>query len=407
MGRVKPTGRLGELAKIRAEGKREIFDPLPLMKEQAMRRATEPDPDRDPFVIHPSEMAKTDWCIRATYWRMSGRPQPDEKFNWVLENIFAKGNYTHLYFQGLLADTGELFGSWKCQVCGRWVHHTLSRDLDRTKWCAFFIDEDKKHRSLPHMWEYKEVRLKGGPNIAGKSDGGIRDTLLEFKTVGLGTLRAEASAILKKYYIQDHGIYDLDRLWKELKRPFPSHIKQGNIYLYLAREMGFTQFERMTYVYEYKPNQQTKKFQVTYSEDIMKPLLAKAELIVAALAKGEPPPCEFGGCEQCRAYEGNSGAAGSKNQSAEPDRPARRVVTRRSAGAGEAGPGGSPEPSGRRVTRAARGANRPARPRADVPVQPTQPVERPPGLSTERGPGRRTVRRAARGEADRSGTDPQ
>lgn len=403
MGRVKPPGRLGELASIRAEGKREIFDPVPLMKEQAMRRAAMPNPDRKPDVVHPSEMAKADWCIRATTMRILGDPMTPPDFNWTLEGIFEEGNSTHTWFQGLLADTGELFGSWQCTICERWEHNVLSEDLDRIKHCAYFMGDDGKSRGVLHNWEYKEVRLDSGI-IAGKSDGGIRDTLMEFKTVGMGTVRIEAPKTIKKYYIQEHGLYNLDAFWKDLKRPFPGHIRQGNVYLWLAHQMGLTQFERMTYVYRFKANQQTKKFSVAYSEDIMAPLLAQVEKIKLALGRGQPPACEFGGCEQC-----NPGKEGAKNAEREkadqPDRPSRRVVPRSSRGADEARSGDSSETAGRRTTRAARRANRTAGSRADEPVQRSQSLERPPRLSTERGPGRRTVRRTPRREADRSGAD--
>ena len=268
-------------------------------------------------------MAKADWCVRATFYRISGRPQPDERFNWVLENIFAKGNYTHTQFQSWLRDTGELFGSWRCSICDRWVHNTLSGDLDRVKPCAWYMGDDKKSYGVPHAWCYMEVRLRDG-QIAGKSDGGYRDTLLEFKTVGLGTVRAENRTLLNRYYHEDVKLYDLDKLWKELKRPFPGHIKQGNIYLFLARQMGLTQFKRMTYVYEFKANQQTKEFSVAYLR-MLAPMLARADKVINGLKYNRPPACEFGGCEQCKAYEAGDSIEGSKTAASEPDRKTRRV----------------------------------------------------------------------------------
>jgi hypothetical protein len=403
MGLVKPPGRAGELARIRAEGKREVFDPLSLMKEQAMRRAATPDPDRKPDVVHPSEMCKTDWCIRATYYRMIGMPPPPREFSWVLENIFEEGNDTHTWFQSLLTDTDELFGSWQCRICERWEHNVLSGALERVKPCAWYMSPDGKSVAVPHMWEYKEVRLDYGI-IAGKSDGGVRDTMLEFKTVGMGTLRVEAPRALKKYYIEEHKLYNLDAFWKDLRRPFPGHIRQGNVYLWLARQMGLTQFERMTYVYKFKANQQTKSFSVKYSEDVMAPLLDKVRLIEIALERDQPPACEFGGCEQCRAYEGGGDDEASE-ASSEPEREARRVVTRGSARAGEARAGDDPAAPGRRAARAARRADGPEGPGADDAVHEAEPVGRVPRLPAQRGPGRRAVRRNPGREDRRASAD--
>ena len=121
MGRVKPPGNLGELAKIRAEGKRAVIKVLPMVKEVALRESTD-DGDRDPKVIHPSEMAKPDWCIRATWYRICGWPEPDRKFNFILENIFAEGNGIHAKFQSWLRGTGKYLGLWECLACGaKWT----------------------------------------------------------------------------------------------------------------------------------------------------------------------------------------------------------------------------------------------------------------------------------------------
>ncbi len=383
MGRVVlREGKLADLARIRAEGRREHTMLIPPMKEQALARASMPDPDRDPSVIHPSEMCKDDWCIRATYWRIIGRQAPGSTFNWTTENIFAKGNYTHRYFQELLADTGELFGSWYCQACHEWVHNALSADLP---------GDD-------HLWEYKEVRLRGGPHdlINGKADAGFRDTIGEFKTVGLGTIRKDSPKMLARFYHKDIGVYDLDGLWKQLVRPFHSHVKQGNTYLYLAREMGLP-FTAVNYVYEFKPNQQTKEFRVTYSEEIMAPLLLRAQRIADAIYEdGNPPDCEFGGCEQCRSYE-----TGTE----EPERPARRIVTRRAAEAGSSESGRATRQAGVEYAAVTRGPDGPCGSRAYEDDDEIRPVVEVPGLSAQRSGGRREVRRVTGRETRRSSAD--
>ena len=78
------------------------------------------DAGRDPTVIHPSEMAKDDWCPRATYLRIiSGKwPPVKEKFDFVRENIFAAGNDIHTKWQDRIIDAGfPVWGDWKCRTC--------------------------------------------------------------------------------------------------------------------------------------------------------------------------------------------------------------------------------------------------------------------------------------------------
>lgn len=397
-------GRLADLAQIRADQKREHTSILAGMKESALARH-HADNERDPSVIHPSEMAKDDWCVRATYYRMTGAGYLTRDFNWVQENIFAFGTDTHSYFQALLQETGELFGDWACTICGRYVKRTLSGDLDG-KPCAYYLDEEGKSRHVNHNWLYMEIPLRGGPAglISGKADAGYRDTIGEFKTVGLGTIRVDAPKLASKYYSKELAQYDIDGLWKDLKRPLPSHVRQGNTYLYLAQAMGYD-FTSVTYVYQFKPNQQTREFRVTYSDEIMAPLLVRANVIADAIYKdGRPPACEFGGCEQCRAYEPKESNAISQ-PSTEPDREAGRIVQRRSARASEAGSGRSSGSAGEQAADAPRGANRPERPRADEAARPARQVGRVPRLSEERRGSGRTVRSESGRANGRSGSD--
>lgn len=387
MSLVKPEGRMRDLARIRAE-KRNNYSLLADIKEQALKESG-PDDDRDPFVIHPSEMAKADWCIRATFWRMSGRKPADERFNFVLENIFAEGHGIHDKFQGWMHRSGKLFGDWQCLACKTWVKATLSGDLP-TDGCHY---DGLTSTSYDHVWAYREVRLRvPGCSIVGRADGAMVDTLAEFKSVGLGTLRVEAPNLLKKYYVKELGLYDLDRLWKELKRPLPGHIRQATIYLWLARELGLP-YTRMSFIYEFKPNQQVKEFSITLSEDILQPMLDKATRVDNALKYNQPPACEFGGCKQCRAYEGDAdeGSTGTP----EPDKRAGRRV-RRPAGEGSgsgAGLGATKAEPG--ASGAAGRADRPERPRADAADDAGQQVGESPGLPAQQGTGRRKVRRPA------------
>lgn len=396
MGRVVVGGKLGERARIR-QARTEQFRVLPLIKEQALAEFG-PDEDRDPLVIHPSEMAKADWCHRATYYRISGRPEPDRNFNWVLETIFAAGNDAHEKYQRWMRQTGKLYGSWECLSCYAWWRG-VSGELPGG--CHM---DDIPDARLAHVWAYREVRLQlpGLSLIAGRADGGIDNALIECKTIGIGTLRVEAPKQLKKFYNAEAKLFDLDGLWKSLSRPLPGHVRQANVYLWLAEQCNLP-FKQMNFIYEFKPNQQTKEFTITKSDKILQPLLAKAREVEEAILNGEPPPCEFGGCEQCQAYEETDDSTPEK--SPEPDRKARRVVTGSRTRSGEAGPD-TASSSGRRTSGGSRrGADRAARPRADGPVREAEPVGRISRRSASSSGGGRVVRRQAGGQADRSRPD--
>jgi hypothetical protein len=397
VGRVVVGGKLAERARIR-RGRTGHTRVLPLIKEQALAEFG-PDEDRDPFVIHPSEMAKADWCHRATYWRITGRPQPEEKFNWVLETIFAAGNDAHEKYQRWMRATGKLYGAWQCLACQLWWTG-VSGELPE-QGCYGFADRPL----LAHVWAYREVRMRPeGSLIAGRADGGIDDTLVECKTIGVGTLRTEAPTQLKRYYNTDAKLYDLDKLWRELARPYPSHVRQANIYLWLSAQLGLP-FTQMAFIYEFKPNQQTKEFSITPSAAILDPLLAKAREVERAVAAGVPPDCLVEDCKQCRAYEEEPSAGAPETGGTRPDGKARRVVTGSRSRSGEAGPDAAPPPR-RRAAAGAAGPDRPGRPGADGAVRPAEPVGRISRRSVGGGRSGRVVRQQAGRQADRAGPDP-
>lgn len=290
-GQVKLDGRLSKIAK--AKGSNGLV--LPIVKEVLARA---PDSGRDPYCIHPSEMAKSDWCHRANYYRIAGRKLPDsgKGYSFVLENIFAEGNFIHEKWQKWLRDSGRLWGKWGCDQCNFYLTCT-SGDLPIYTQSSF-------GSVCTHVWEYREVELVDPELlIAGKEDGGIDDFLIEFKSVGLGTLRVEQPNLLAKYYVkQGKAHYDMEQLWKDLARPMPSHIRQVNIYMHMASVMGLP-FTRTAVVYEAKWNQQVKEFVVKPSPEVIEPLLELAREVRVAVDTGTPPACRFGGCTQCRAYE--------------------------------------------------------------------------------------------------------
>jgi rubredoxin len=303
--RVKVTGQLADsLKNDLAPG---IV--LPLVKGMLIAKHG-PDTERDWTVIHPSEMAKPDWCTRATWLRITSQiDPPQDKFDFIRTNIFGEGNMIHAKWQKWLAETGKLWGSWECALC-HWVYdgtpeHPPTRDqiepdggwAPGTDWyCPLGYGEP-----LAHMWEYKEVHMQHGL-VYGHSDGALLDdrALVEIKSVGLGTLRIEAPEFLQRY--QKDGKTDLTGLWKGLERPLKSHVRQGDVYLWLAQQLGLP-FDKIVYLYEFKANQMVKEFTVTYNEERVQQLVDKAKAIEYAVKSGTECPCSIDpvrGCSACQ-----------------------------------------------------------------------------------------------------------
>jgi hypothetical protein len=307
-------GKLAALAKIQRSGDRVV---LPLVEEHLLS-VWGPDPDRDPRKVHVSEMAKKDWCERATWHRIQSGTWPAEKFSFAMSSIFDEGHQIHDKWQSWLAATGRLWGDWKCRSCDELVLRSRADQL-----CEGWYDAGTSHT---HVWQYAEVSLAHGL-VSGHEDGAVDDRLVEFKSVGIGTLRRDSPGLLAKYYKQTtegKKLYDLDGLWTALKQPLMSHVKQTNIYLWLAGAMGgeYSRFNKASIVYEYKPNQQSREYVIPFSMDIAYPLLQRVDSIATGLSRGVPPPCPYGGCKQCQAY-------GDHNQA----KPVRRLVHRSSRGA--------------------------------------------------------------------------
>ena len=287
-----PGSKLAELVKIQHTGNRVV---LPLVEEYLLSQWGRGD--RDPTVVHVSEMAKKDWCERATYFRIKTAAWPEEKFSFNMSSIFDEGHQIHDKWQQWLAGTGKLWGDWECTACGEWIKDSTRDALSSRPKCVLGMNA--------HLWEYREVSLGHGL-IHGHEDGAVEDRLVEFKSVGLGTLRKESPALLAKFYVtttEGKKLYDLDALWKGLKQPLASHVRQTNLYLWLASQMGLP-FDKASIVYEYKPNQQSREFTIPLSLDIVEPLVARVALIDSALRdQSAPPPCPYGGCRQCQAHD--------------------------------------------------------------------------------------------------------
>jgi hypothetical protein len=245
---------------------------------QHAENAARPDAaDRDATVLHPSEICKIDWCPAAALRQLRAGTRETEHVPFALKNIFEYGNDAHARYQRWLAEMGELEGLWRCLNCGH-RHYGGVLEPGRRRQCPNCLG--------PHV-VYDELPLANEPlMIAGHTDGYLprRRALIEIKTIGEGTVRMEDPALLARHTLStERGqVVDWKRLWDAIHRPFAGHLRQGQIYLHLAHEMGIGA-ERIAFLYENKLNQDLKEFQSSYDPSLIERVLAGAAQIAAAM----------------------------------------------------------------------------------------------------------------------------
>lgn len=396
--RRKPTGALAALAETKKGSHTLIGD----IQQHAVKKAQQDDSRRQD-IIHPSEMAKEDWCPRATAYRISGiQPSNPEKVHgYRLLTIFQEGHDIHSKWQTWLAEMGRLWGKWKCPVC---EHTTWGLATPYCAECA------RVHPGLATRMQYAEVSLDAEDQymICGHADGGVPDlkAFIEIKSIGVGTLRIEEPDLVKQHTVRDKetnkAVVDLDGLWKAIKRPLKSHRKQAGVYLAIAKYLGWD-FDRMIFIYENKGNQDTKEFTIRYSDDLVADLLDTALDIKWAVEneKTLPRPNAFTRdtkpCKECPfltwCWAGEEEDGESKS---EPDAADGARVPRSKAETGSAEDLHA-ESTGERVPRSARRSNRTGRQRPDASNDSVHEVGRVPERTTGSGRGRRTVRRRVSG----------
>lgn len=370
------------------------------IQKHLLVKADEPT-DRRQDIIHPSEMAKGDWCPRQTYYRIAYHkglgPAPSDPngkaFSAQTENIFDEGHTIHDKWQTRLKEMRRLWGVWECLACGTHVTGTTPAECES---CG----------RGPKTLKYREIPLDAEEEalIAGHADGGVPDinAMIEIKSIGTGSVRMEDPKLLAKYQVETKEgkkIYDLDQLWKDLARPLPSHVRQGNIYLWIAQHMGYN-FTQMVFLYEFKANQAVKEFTIGLSDRIIDPLLENAHVIREGLEKQVAPrrPVHAGKttalCKNCPFFTHcYKEASEDRKQDQDTDRAeTRRTVSRRKTTARRPG---DPAPSQTRrpVARTARRPDGPGRRRADEPVQQDERLDGSSRSAARRSPGRREVRR--------------
>ena len=253
------------------------------VERHLMRR---PLDNRRMDVLHPSEIIKPDWCHRYSYYLLTGGEAKRDKPNLRLQNIFDEGHYIHAKWQARFQEMNVLYGKFECQSC-----KTVITGVSPA--CSGCLRTD--------FMLYKEVTLVDDAlRIAGHTDGWIKgigdDCLIEIKSIGAGTLRFEAPEILA----EANG--DITKAFNGIRRPFRSHLLQGQMYLELAYRMfGDEAPKEIVFLYENKADQATKEFTVKADYEIVERIFFSAEKLMKAVTANKMPECNVtpGGCKQC------------------------------------------------------------------------------------------------------------
>lgn len=247
-----------------------------------------PEGNRDYTVLHPSDMIKKDWCKRASYFLLSGHPRIAERPNLRLQSIFDEGHAIHAKWQNWFYEMGVLHGQFQCQACGK-LNWGTSPDI-----CEMCQSRDL---------EYAEVTLRDDAlRIKGHTDGWIKgigdDCLIEIKSIGPGTIRNEDPALFAE-------TQDFMQAWRNVRRPFRSHLLQGQMYLELMRRMGHD-VKEIVFLYELKADQDYKEFSIKADYELVRHIFDGAKRVVDAVEEGVTPVCNNnvgGTCRQCEGYE--------------------------------------------------------------------------------------------------------
>jgi hypothetical protein len=369
------------------------------MQQHAVKKSQEPT-DRRQDIIHPSEMAKEDWCPRQTTYRLRGIATTDsgEVHGYQMLTIFQEGHDIHSKWQTWLGEMGRLWGKWKCPVCKGTIFYTGP---------PFCVDCMSEH-GIEVTMQYAEVPLDAEDAwmITGHADGAVPDlnAFIEIKSIGLGTVRMEEPALVKSHTVKTQdgkSVVDYDSLFKAIKRPFKSHRKQAAVYLAIAKHAGWD-YDRMVFIYENKANQQVKEFTVPFDEELADELIDTAKDIKWAVEHNTdlPRPAEFSKdkkpCRECPwrtwCYAGEEDTTSEQASEPERDSASGGRVPRSQAASGSA-PDRSPDSTRRRVPRSARGSDRTDRQRPDAGHDDVHEVGRVPEHTVGRSGGRRVVRR--------------
>lgn len=347
---------------------------------------------RESHKIHVSELTK-DPCSRQLFYKVS-KTEPSDAPKGAfhrLEMIWAAGNHEHEKWQQWLWEMGDLWGSWRCQMC-------------QHEWEALAPLVCPECRS--DLVEYIEVQLEDTDYpLVGHADGAVPrlNVLVEVKTFSVGTMRYEDSKRVSEHThkIEGKTVIDHEGLWASINRPLKSHLVQGLMYLWMCKRQGLP-YEKITFIYENKGTQATKTFTVGLSERYIKEYLEILSEVEAAVYTGitpERPPLfdkEGRPCKDCvfrsLCWENSDNAEETSEV------PTRRRRRRSEEASGEAAVPPARE-TGDSDSGRARRPNRVGRPRPDHDDDPADSVGRAPRRATGDGRGGRATRGVSDGEA--------
>lgn len=249
---------------------------LPHLQRHVMRSIDVRPDDHSMAHMHPSDMAKPDWCGRHDYYRITGAPVERKgkgsNPSFTMENIFSEGHAIHGKYQQWLWEMGVLFGDWQCLDCS---HRFGALSPERCQFC------------LSSRIIYKELPMRHNRYlIEGHADAAVHDLdgwsgLVEVKSIGIATLRFEAPMLFQQY--QDGA--SAEDIWFKINKPFASHIRQGQFYLW----MSWPRYESIVFIYESKFHQRTKEFVVGYNKRAIEPALEMAREVAQGVRAGITP----------------------------------------------------------------------------------------------------------------------
>lgn len=234
--------------------------------------------------IHPSEAARKDWCPRASYYRISGAEQQIVPTWFAKEIIYAIGHDIHSRWQRWFQEMRILRGMWECLNCDLVWHDTSPPYCPRCDCGSELII-------------YREVPLRDEEHLMiGSADADVlypddEWRLIEIKSIGDGTVRIDAPQLVKRHsykHIDEEGKshigVDWYHLWRSISQPFPSHLRQGMLYCFLAQR------EEIVFIYEAKSlTAEPKEFRVKFRRSVIADVLDDCLKVRAALDSNHPP----------------------------------------------------------------------------------------------------------------------
>ena len=101
----------------------------------------------------------------------------------------------------------------------------------------------------------------------------------------------------------------MGKAWRGIRRPFRTHLLQGQVYLELAKRMG-TPIDEIVFIYELKADQDYREFVVKADYEIVEPIFEKAKQVVDAVIAQTPIACTVNevGCKSCLQFGENDDA---------------------------------------------------------------------------------------------------